>query len=120
MNLHGIVSGAISTVNPVIVGTIAASTGYTTINYVQTPSYATPLPCYMQVQALTSRDLQQISALNIQGNLRKVWLNGQWNGINRPAAKGGDLLVFCGLNWKVFQVIEQWQNWSSLYVVQTE
>lgn len=119
MNLHAVASGAIGAVNPNVTGTITPSTGYTVVNFVQTPAYGTPVTALMQVQALTSRDLQQIESLNIQGNLRKVFLNGQWNGINRPQVKGGDLLSVLGATWKIFQV-NQWPDWSELFVVQTD
>ncbi len=118
MNLHGIVSGAISAINPLISATITpAVTGYTTnADGTQVPNYGTPVTAQVQVQALTTRDLAQLSALNIQGNLRKVWLNGNWNGIIRPEGKGGDLMTFNGQNWLIVQVIEQWPEWTSVAV----
>lgn len=117
MNLHSIASGLIGAVNPFITGTVTASTGYTTAgDGTQVPTYATPVTASIQVQELSTRELAHMDALNIQGNFRKVYLNGNWNGIIRPQGKGGDLMTFNGQNWLVVQVMEQWPDWTSVIV----
>jgi hypothetical protein len=104
MNLHGIVSGAIGTVNPMIFATVASSTGYTTPD----------VP--IQVQALTGKEIERLNNLGIQGVLRAVYLTGSANGIVRKYGEGGDLLTFNGQTWLATTVLESWPAWTKLAV----
>lgn len=118
MNLNSIANAATSAVNPNIQATLSAATGYTTAqNGTQMPTYATAVPATIQVQQLSTKDLAQIDSMNIQGDTRKVYLNGNWNGIVRPDSKGGDLMTFSGQNWKILTVTEQWPEWTAVIVV---
>lgn len=118
MNLHGIAAPIIGTVNPFIAGTLTASAGYTTsADGTQVPAYAAPVTAMIQVQALTYSDLQQVSGLNIQGEARAVYLYGDWNGVLRPEAKGGDLIAFNGQQWLVKQTLETWPDWCKVVAV---
>lgn len=47
----------------------------------------------MQVQAVTGEDLRLVDALNIQETVRVVYMNGAVQGVQRPDARGGDLLM---------------------------
>lgn len=119
MNLHKIVSTAIGSVNPFIMGTIQVSTGYTTLpNRSRAPSYAAPFEASMQVQALTYSDLKQIDGLNLNGTRRAIYLNGKYDGVVRSELKGGDLITLTtGANagtWLVAQVLEQWPDWCKV------
>ena len=117
MNLNNLASSLIGAVNPLISATLTPSSGYSTApDGSQVPAYGAPVTASVQVQQLTTRDLATLAALNIQGNFRKVWMNGNWNGIVRPEGKGGDLLAFNGQNWLVVQVLEQWPDWTSVAV----
>ena len=128
MNLHQIVSGAIGAVNPFIAGTLQASAGYTTsADGTQVPAYAAPVTTQIQVQALTGDDLRQLDGINIEGEKRAVYLNGDWRAVIRPGSRGGDLLsigtgpgIESGLantNWLVAHVLEQWPNWTKFVAV---
>lgn len=124
MNLHGIVSGAISAVNPPVTATLQKFVGYTTNAAGQrTPSYTNTGGVAIQVQALTGDELKQIDGLNIQGVLRGVYLNGNWQGVIRTDQLGGDLMQFPEMpggptrTWRVFHVLETWQDWSKVAVV---
>ena len=119
MNLHGIVSGAISAVNPPTIATLLVSTGYTTAaDGTQTPSYAAPVQVMAQVQAETFRDLTQLDSLNLQGTRRVMYLYGEVDGIIRVSSKGGDLVVIAsGVHagtWLTALVIEQWPDWVKI------
>lgn len=121
MNLHGIVAGAIAAVNPTITGVFKASTGYTTAgDGTQVPTYAAPINVPMQVQALTFKDLTQLDGLNLNGTKRAIYLYGAANGVVRPTAKGGDLIVLTDAvnagTWLVAQVLEQWPDWCKVAV----
>lgn len=119
MNLHGIVRGAIQAVNPDIPVIVKVSRGYATADDgKRTPKYATPCEVMGQVQNLTFRDLQQLDGLNLQGERRAIYLNGNIDGLVRSENKGGDLItVTCGPAkgvWLVAQVLESWPDWCKV------
>lgn len=118
MNLHQIVSGAVGTINPPLLCVLSLSTGYTTAaDGTQEPTYSTVSGVPAQVQALSYTDLMKLSGLNIQGVKRAVYLNGNIEGVNRAAIKGGDLFTFPdGTFWLVVQPLENWPDWSKLAV----
>lgn len=122
MNLHGIVSGAIATVNPFVDAVVKRSTGYTTNpDYSRTPTYA-DMPIKAQVQAMSADDLRQMDDLNIQGIHRKIFTNGVVAGAIRIGSKGGDLVTFApstlpeGNVWLCTHVLEQWPDWCSIAI----
>lgn len=124
MDMHALVSGLIGVVNPFITAQLSKSTGYTTgPSGKRTPTYAAAVTVQIQVQALSAEQLQHLDGLNIQGVMRKVFLEGDWQGVFRPDAGGGDLFNFkstpaapAAQNWKVVQVLETWPAWCSLAV----
>lgn len=123
MNLHGIVRGAIQTVNPDTKIDLYASTGFTQdASFKQVPAYAAKSTVYGQVQALTGKDLKHEALINIQGLCRAVYFYGNVQGIVRPDGKGGELMFFPqvpgGTNqcWKVVCVLETWPDWCKVAV----
>lgn len=123
MNLHGIVRGAITAVNPDIAIMWLASTGPTVAaGGKMTPSYAAPAAITGQVQAASAETLQHADMLNSQDVVREAWLYGNKQGIVRVDAKGGDLLQFAQVpsgpvqTWLVRQVIETWPDWCHVLV----
>ena len=116
MNLHGIASGAISTVNPFVPGTIKVSTGYTTsASGTRTPTYS-ETSVSVQLQALGYKDLQQIDGLNLQGVVKAAYVNGNFNGVNRPKQQGGDLLIIGTDTWLIVQPLEEWPDWCKFVI----
>lgn len=127
MNLHGIVSGVIGTVNPFVPVTLQQSAGTydTALDGSRTPHYNAS-PQSVQVQALSAKEIQHLDGLNIQGVLRKAYLNGDWRGVYRATNQGGDLMQFAavagvpaslqGTTWKVVQVFETWPDWCALAI----
>jgi hypothetical protein len=121
MNLQQIANGAITAINPNFPATLFISTGNTVINFVPTPSYL-QTPISAQVQPLTSGDLRQLDALNIQGASKAIWLNGAALGISRIKQRGGDIIVFAdgtlpeGNVWLVKASLEQWAGWARIAV----
>lgn len=115
MNLHGIVRGAINTVNPDRAVIYRASSGYG-VNGPgkRTPTYAPDVTVQAQIQPLSPRDLQHPEMQNVQGITRKVYLYGSTQGVDRVEAKGGDLLLFAQTlggtvrKWLVTAVLETW------------
>ncbi len=128
LNLHAVVRGAINSVNPDMSVTYRASTGWTAAaGGVQTPTYASDATVGAQVQPLGRKDLEHRDMANIQGVTRAVYLFGNAQGVVRPDAKGGDLLLFpqnrggSAQVWKVCAVLETWgpdtTGWCKVGVV---
>lgn len=118
MNLHQLVRGAITSVNPDIVAQWSRSTGSTSnADYTRVPTYDTG-DIVVQVQALNGTALQKAEYLNLQGVLRSVYCYGNKQGVNRVDLQGGDLLAFPEVpggtvrNWLVSAVVETWPDWS--------
>lgn len=112
MNLHNIISSAISAVNPFITGSFLVSNGYTTTSSgKRVPSYNTPINVQIQMQALSFDELKQVDGLNIQGEKRAMYVNGDFAGVQRPDNQGGDLITLPdGSKWLIVLVLENWNT----------
>lgn len=116
MNVRGIASGLTAAVNPPTSVTVEQSTGYTTSgDGTRVPTYTT-ISTTGSVQALTGRDLEKLSGLNIQGVTQKIYLNGNFEGVFRATGRGGDLLKFGGQTYLVAAVLERWPDWCCLAI----
>lgn len=118
MDLLSVTSGVIGAVNPFVAGTIQQSTGYVTgSDGTQTPQYTAPIAVQVQVQPLQYQDLMKMSGLNISGIRRKIYLEGDWEGLVRDEEKGGDLITIStdpeGQVWLVVFVFEHWPGWTA-------
>lgn len=116
MNLHGLASGYVSAVNPMIPVVVKQSTGFTVdANHNQVPTYTT-ISTAGQVQPLSSTDLRLLERLNIQGVKQAVYLSGNFEGVFRVLGKGGDLITFNGFTYLVTAVLERWPTWCKVGV----
>jgi hypothetical protein len=121
MDLRSISNSVSSTVNSNETVTVLRSTGYTIgIGRKQVPSYAAPVTGPAQVQALDGSDLKQLDGLNIQGNLRAIYLRGSLIGVSRPETKGGDIVQRGAQSWLVVKVLETWPMWTKAVIVLQE
>lgn len=122
MNLHNIVSGAIGAINPFQAANVQYSNGYTTAaDGSQAPSYIEVDNVQVQVQALTAKELQHLAALNIQGVMKALYLNGNSQGVVRPLGQGGDLFTLVSGTWLVTTVLETWDTgWCKVAVTLQE
>lgn len=121
MNLHGIVANAIGTVNPLVSISIQRSTGSTTAaTGKRSPTYAAPVTVLAQVQSLTADDLRQLEGLNLQGEMRAVYINGRTDGIIRQDQKGGDLITWNGIVWLNSHVLEYWPDWCKFVITRQD
>ena len=119
MDLHGLVSGVIGAVNPLVPLSIQVSTGpsATAPDGKRSPTYADAVVVLGQVQALTFRDIQQIDGLNLQGTRRAIYISGNIDGLVRPTNKGGDLITLPdGTVYLVAMVLETWPEWCKVAV----
>jgi hypothetical protein len=110
VNLHAVVAPYVGAVNPLILVTWEQSNGYTqAADLSRTPTYHTVNGVQAQRQALTYKDLMQLSGLNINGEACALYINGDAVGVLRPDAKGGDLFRMPdGSEWLVVHVLENW------------
>jgi hypothetical protein len=122
MNLHNIVSGAIGAINPFQAANVQYSNGYTmAADGSQVPSYIEVDNVQVQVQALTAKELQHLAALNIQGVMKALYLNGNSQGVVRPLGQGGDLFTLVSGTWLVTTVLETWDTgWCKVAVTLQE
>lgn len=118
MNLHGIASGVIAAVNPMVPVTLRVSTGYTKgTDYTQQPSYAPDVIVPAQVQALSAGELRQVDSLNLSGEKRGVYFYGTVDGLVRANKKGGDIVILPdGSEWLVVMVFEYWPDWTKVAI----
>lgn len=123
MNLHAVVRGAIRRVNPDIAIELHRSTGYTTNAAGKRENEYLTLSGRGQVQALSGPELAHVNNVNLQDVVRGVYLYGNWQGVVRADAKGGDVLLFPQVpgaqiqSWRVYQVLETWPEWCKVAVV---
>lgn len=121
MNLHGLAAPLIGVVNPFVPASMQISTGYTTAPDGSRVSTYSTVTGRAQVQAATYLDLKQIEGLNQNGSKNSIYFYGEFNGVLRPAKKGGDLVTLTtGPNagvWLIVQVLEQWPDWCKAAVV---
>lgn len=111
MNLNALVAPIIGAVNPQSPVTVYLSTGpsVTAADGGRTPTYAAPITATMQVQPITTGDLRKLEGLNIQGKLKKLYLNGALRGLERINSLGGDLVVLPdGTTYLIKAVLEGW------------
>lgn len=123
MNLSGIVSPYVSAVTPLVSCTLRMSSGYTLLpNGKQSPTYDDFANIQCQIQSVSGSDLHNYdnyaaTGLNLQSIYRVVYLNGEWEGVDRSLIKGGDLFIDpSGNTWLVAQVIECWEDWTKILV----
>jgi hypothetical protein len=119
MNLHGIASGAVGSVNPRIVISYSACTPTITATPggPRTPTYLAAVNVVAQVQELTTDDLKHLNDLNVSGIMRKLWSNQLMFGVDRAAGLGGDKVVLPdGTTWLVVRPIEQFPDWNSVAI----
>jgi len=117
MNLHGIVRNAINIVNPDVPGVMKVSLGMSVTDAAghRTPAYSEQAVT-VQMQPLSYTDLMKVDGLNLQGIKKKAYVNGNFEGVNRPKQKGGDLLIVNGETWLITQPLEEWPDWCSFVV----
>ena len=119
MNLHGLAAGAIGRVNPHKIGTLYVNGGYITQTTGERTAAFSEVPdTVMQVQPLSTDELALVEGMGYQGIKRAVYLYGQAAGVVRRDGTGGDLLFFDGAYWLVVQVLEAWNGWCKVAVVQ--
>lgn len=121
MNLHALVRGAITAVNPDQTVILLQSAGQVVENYQQRPAWAPAVKVKAQVQPTPDKALQWLLQTRQDSIWRDCYLYGPVRGLERATARGGDMLYFEGYEWQVDQVLEAWSataGWTKVRVVQ--
>jgi hypothetical protein len=120
LNLRNIANGAIQGLNPNVIATIRRSTGYTTdASGKRIPSF-TEITVPVQIQPITTGDMQKLDNLNIQGVHRAIYVSAEVEAMIRVDKKGGDQILFPrgvmpedndnATRWIVSAVLEVYQS----------
>lgn len=122
MNLNALVAPIIEAINPWTCASFEQSSGYTTgADGKRAAAYATAVPIRAQKQPLAYKDLMQIQGLNINGEKSAFYVDADWKAIDRPTARGGDLLTLPDQSvWLVIQPLENWHDtagWTKVAAV---
>lgn len=120
MDIRALANMATSIVNPNEVVTVLPSTGYTTgAGARQVPTYGIPVTGPAQIQALDNSDLEHINGLNLQGDIRAIYLRGKLAAVIRPEQIGGDLVKreFPEEIWLIVKVLETWPIWTKAVII---
>lgn len=118
IDVFGLAGNAVNAINPRFDALVKYSTGTTkNPDFTTTPTFSTTT-VQIEVQAVSTQDLQQIENLNQQADMRTVYIYGATRALSRPFQIGGDVLVFYGFDWLVTQQLEEWGDgeWSKVLV----
>lgn len=125
MDLRGIANAASNAVNANTIVTVTPSSGYTVGPAgKQIPSYGASVTGPAQIQALDGADLKKVDGLNLQGDLRAIYLRGALAGVVRRNSQGGDIVTIAAPaptpligTWLIAKMLESWPNWSKACIV---
>jgi hypothetical protein len=119
MNLRGIVAGYTGAVNPQVRGLVSVATSSAVIKSdgARVATYAPAVESMMQVQALTTKAIAHVDALNVAGSTHSIYITGRLQGLIRAENVGGDLIQLLDGNYKgrtfyVEAVLEDWPDWT--------
>lgn len=112
VNLNNIVSPIVGAINDWVTLQIQPSQGYTTNgDGSRVPAYGATQYVLAQMQALTYNDLVQVSGLNLTGERRAIYVNGDYQGVVRSSQEGGDIVTLP--DGSVWLLVYQLENWHT-------
>ena len=117
INLRVMANSVTSVINPNIPAVLKRSIGYVTDDAGVRVNTFMEQNIVIQSQSMTSKELQLVESLGLQGYSRAVHINGNIEGLRRHVEQGADILTFKQhddaepMDWMVVQVMESWANW---------
>ncbi|WP_426785879.1 hypothetical protein ACP3TB_21795 (plasmid) [Rahnella variigena] len=106
-----------SRINPFIPAVVRVSDGFTIgAGRKQIPKYLPDKTISIQLQPLSPGDLRHVDGMNLQGLLKSIHVDGNYYGVNREKAIGGDLIIIGSETWLVIEPMELWPDWCRLLV----
>lgn len=116
MNLHEIVSNAISSINPFQSVTITPRGSYSVNDYGETiVAEETAYTIMADVQPVSSEDIKFVNNYNQSTIYKAFWVSANTFGVNRPMARAGDKVECNGNIYYVTSMPEDWYEtvgWS--------
>ena len=116
MNLHEIVSNAISSINPFQSVTITPRGSYSVNDYGETTvTEDTPYTVMADVQPVLSEEIKFINNYNQSTIYKAFWVSADVYGINRQMARAGDKVECNGNIYYITSMAEDWYEtvgWS--------
>ena len=111
MNLHEIASNAINAINPFQEITITPKSAYTVNEYGEAVADSGQSYTVMaDIQPVSSEDVAFISDYNESTVYKSFWVSANPSGINRPQARGGDIVQWGSKTFYVAQMPEDWYD----------
>ncbi|KER03399.1 hypothetical protein [Photorhabdus cinerea] len=117
IDVRGIANGLTLVVNPNIKSVLIVNNGYTIDEAgEQIPDYSEH-GITVQLQSLSTRDLDHLGVINQQGQFIYAYAKGQISALRRAKDKGSDMMRFAAYGedeaseWNVTQVIESYPSW---------
>jgi len=127
INLHDIVRPVIPILHPDETVLLVQNTGNENVRGMVTPTWAAPQAVIAQIQSMGADELKAQTDVSVAGEQRKAWLYSDTaagltpDGINRPLARGGDLIRRAdGSWWYVSGLIEDFtaSKWVSVHIAE--
>ena len=122
MNIRALANSATQLINPNVAATALKSVGsVTAADGSRAPAWQTA-PVTVQVQGISSKELQFLSGQGIAGTLRQVFAPGYWNAPQKAGGTGGDMFRFPEhpggelRDWKIVQVKGMYEGWTQAIV----
>lgn len=117
VNLRAAANVLTSAVNPNVSATVRVGTGWTNAPGARRiAAYAPAAPLTVQLQALSRRDVEHLSSLNITDAVWSCYANLQLTPLDRKTGTPGDLITFTDPqsrqtdSWLVTAVLEGWST----------
>ncbi|QDH14120.2 hypothetical protein E3E12_07910 [Formicincola oecophyllae] len=108
IDLFSLASGPLATINPMQPATLRTATGPKVASDYSVGSTYQDVPIWVDVQAMATSELAQVSNINQQSEQRAAYVQRPLHGLNRALQTGGDRIIINGAEWLVTQVLEPW------------
>lgn len=114
LNMHRLVKGAISKVNPYVPALIKKNIGQTVDKFGDTHPKYEYIQMDVQKQEVSQEEIREWNAQGVQGIFAKIYTDGNWLGVNRQAQTGQNFFIIDGEEWMVIAVPEMYTDWTKV------
>ncbi len=120
MNLRAMANGVITGVNPDQKAVLRVNTGNAVDDAGRIIPAFTEEPISIQLQSISTADLEHLNLINQQGQFIYAYVSGQLAVIRRAQGKGAEHVIFTAYGeeeaseWMVKQVVESYYTWCKV------
>lgn len=120
MNLRGMANSIIAGVNPNQEAVLKINSGSAVDKSGAVAPCFEEKPITIQLQSISSADLEHLNLVNQQGQFIYAYLTGQIAAIRRSQGKGAERVIFTAYGenetseWMVKQVLESYPEWCKV------